>query len=188
MSNENPGGRGDGRDQRLQPLLGIDDSVVDRRLFDAEVERGLLAVAAVVVRRWNTGDHAVELKLGQHVQHVLSSEIAEDALFDVQADVGVPLDRGQELRLECGLPVFGEVLLCPGRLDLFKVLVYARYRPVLGQQLDRGLATNAGDAGDVVRGVSFQRLDVCHRLRAESAVSLPDRFLRRRASGFRRHD
>ena len=102
--------------------------------------------------------------LEDHPQFELARDLAEAAavhllrqqFVEVELDVDVG-DRGGELLRDARvLGVVGEILLALGAGDLVDVGEHPLEVAVLVEQLGRGFVADAGNAGDVVRGVALQ--------------------------------
>ncbi len=140
----------------LVDALGRGRAVLPQRLLQAlerraqlELAKGLAQARAVGLAR----DHPVEVDLHVHVAY-----------------------RGGQLLGDARVVgVLGQVLLALGPGDRLDVGQHALQVPPLLEQLRRGLVADAGNPGDVVRGVALEPHEVRDQL-GRDAVAVDHRF------------
>ena len=112
-------------------------------------------------------DQRAELVLAEQPDDRLAVVVAEPRRLEVELDRQVAHDRREVLAHEHLLAMLDELLAELVGLDLVDALVERVERPVLADQLRRGLLADAGDARDVVGRVALERLVVDHLARHE---------------------
>ena len=101
--------------------------------------------------------------------HRLGSNVLEG-----EPEGHVSTDCSQFSREVCALAAFGKLALeSGGMMRGFQRVVNAVKRAVLRNKLEGSLLANAGDAGDIIRAVTHQSLDV-DKLRRRHAVALKE--------------
>ena len=140
-----------------------------RRRKDRRCRHG----AAVGPGGRHPGRQAAEAEVGEDGASSVRTVLLRRPVAEVQRDVHVAHDRGHPLAQEGLLPVLIQKLLDLGRRDLVPVLDQALDRTELLDQLDRRLFANAANAGNVVRDIADQPLQV-DGLQRLQAVTFPD--------------
>ena len=110
-----------------------------------------------------------ELEPAEDLLQLRAVRRREHELGRVDVERQVATHRGEHLGPAGLLGVLAEVL-CPRRREIVHVLEHALQRPVLRDQLARGLVPDAGDAGDVVGRVPLEPDEVGHLLRGDAVA------------------
>ena len=133
-------------------------------------ERRLRLLQLLAHQLEDASQMSVELDLLERLHHLLLFERGEGRRLQVEREVEVAHDGGHLSAGERGVLVVADALELLA-FERVQVLVEAFERPVLLQQLGRGLLADAGHAGDVVGRVALEPQEVGH-LRRRDAVAL----------------
>ena len=144
------------------------------RLADAAGHRGGqhgLLVAGVDGRARQAVDERAELVLAEEADDLRAVIVTEAGTVEVQRDGRQAVDGHQLPPEQHVLAVLLELVAQLVRPDLVEARVETLQGGEVHEQLGGRLVTHAGDAGDVVRGVALERLEVDHlgRRRGRSA-------------------
>ena len=145
-------------------------------LADAAGHRGGqhgLLVAGVDGRARQTIDEGAELVLAEEADDLRAVIVTEAGTVEVQRDGRQAVDGHQLPPEQHVLAVFLELVAQLVRPDLVEARVETLQGGEVHEQLGGRLVTHAGDAGDVVRRVALERLEVDHLGRVE-AIALVD--------------
>ena len=137
---------------------------LDRLVHRAARDRALVLLLEAL-------DHGAQLELGRKVAEPREVGRRVLAIEEIVRHAHVELHRRQLLRDARVVGVVGQVLLALGAGDLVHRAEHCLERAELLQELRRGLVADAGDAGDVVRGVALEADQVGDQL-GRNAVAL----------------
>ena len=116
-----------------------------------------------------------QLVLAEDLAHTRAVGLAHGLRGDVEFDRHVALHGRQALGHARVLGVLDQVLFALGPFDLVDVREHVLQPPEALDQLAGGLVADAGNAGDVVRGVSLQAVEVGDHL-GGNPVAIDDRL------------
>ena len=161
-------GVGQAAGQLLQLLLTLDGAVVHFRRLNLDDGWGRRLFPS---QPGGEASHqAAELQLPEEAQDLLPVEGLQLAGLQVQVYGGIGDDCGHALAVAGLLLVLAQVVPQLLGLHLLQVLVEVLHAPELLHQLGRRLLADAGHAGDVVRGVTLEALEVGHLVRLDAVA------------------
>ena len=176
--------RGLGRDDRDRDLLAALEARdvgqrarahagLDRDLRDGRGRRAVVALAEGLLQ---ARERSAQLELAEDLAQARAVGLARGLGHRVDLDRHVELDRRQLLRQARVVGVRGQVLLALGAGDVVDVGEDLLERAEALQQLGGRLVADPGNAGDVVRRVALQAVEVGDQLRGDP-VAVDDRLV-----------
>ena len=165
-----------GRDRGVQALLG---GVAGKRPWKRKRGLGLLLRCVVAAQAHQALRHAREAERGERLRHLLGIERGELRVRKAHVKRRVRADR-RDLAAQQRVVYMGAQVLAHLALNLVRVRDHVVEASVLHDEGRRLLRADAGHAGDVVRRVALQAVEVRHELWRDAVVEV--------VHALRRHD